>query len=163
MLDCNLAKTSLDANQKLTKEMCPQNEKECAEMKDVPYQEAVLCLHQVSRPDISFAVSTVSRYKQNPRKAHWTAVKHIFRCLKGTAHMKLAGTVGEGNFSRFCDAVWASDSNERRSVTGYIYLLHNGAILWNSKKQPTVAISTTEAEYMALTAATQETTWLISL
>ncbi|XP_055842534.1 uncharacterized protein LOC129909482 [Episyrphus balteatus] len=163
MMDCNPVKTPLDPNQKLTKEMCPQSETEREEMTDVPYQQAVgsiLFAAQVSRPDICFAVSTVSRYNQNPGKPHWTVVKHILRYLKGTADMKLVYTSCDNNVSAFCDADWASDTDERRSVTGYTFLLNNGAISWNSKKQPTVAISTTEAEYMALAEAAQEATWL---
>lgn len=60
----------------------------------------------------------------------------------------------------FCDADWASDVNDRKSCTGYVFLRSGGAISWNSKRQPTVALSTTEAEYMALSSATQESMWL---
>lgn len=60
----------------------------------------------------------------------------------------------------FCDADWATDANDRKYCTGYVFLRSGGAISWNSKRQPTVALSTTEAEYMALSAATQEAMWL---
>ena len=60
----------------------------------------------------------------------------------------------------YCDADWASDMDERRSCTGNVFTLQGGAISWSCKRQQTVALSTTEAEYMALSAATQEVLWL---
>jgi len=62
----------------------------------------------------------------------------------------------EGSIIGFYDADWIGNLEDRRSVTGYIFNYQNGSISWASKKQPTIAISTTEAEYMSLAAATQE-------
>lgn len=77
MTDCNPVSTPMDMNQTLTSEMSPTDENSRKEMAKVPYQEAVgsfLFAAQVSRPDIQFAVSSVSRFNQNPGKAHWNAL-----------------------------------------------------------------------------------------
>ena len=62
-----------------------------------------------------------------------------------------------------CDADWAGDANERRSTTGYVFSVGMGAVSWNCKKQPTIALSTTEAEYMALSHSTKEAIWIRKL
>jgi hypothetical protein len=63
----------------------------------------------------------------------------------------------------YVDADWASDINDRRSITGYVFVLANGAVSWSSKKQTSVALSSTEAEYMAASAATKEAIWIWTL
>lgn len=164
MSDCNPVTTPADVNVKLSGEMAPDDEMEKEQMRAVPYQEAVgslLFAAQVSRPDIQFAVNLVSRFNQKYGRPHWNAVKRIMRYLQGTLDKGITYSSGESKaLHGYCDADWASDSSDRRSVTGYVFLLQGGAITWNSKKQPTVALSTTEAEYMAMSTATQEAIWL---
>ena len=63
----------------------------------------------------------------------------------------------------FCDADWAGDANERRSTTGYVFFIGEVAVSWNCKKQPTIALSTTEAEYMAASHCTKEAIWIRKL
>lgn len=60
----------------------------------------------------------------------------------------------------YCDADWAGDQDERRSTTGYVFVLQGGAISWATRKQPTIALSSTEAEFMSMVAAIQEALWL---
>lgn len=82
----------MDINVKLTQNMGPKTKNEEDEMKNIPYQEAVgslLYISQISRPDIAFAVGVISRFSKNSGKAHWNAVKKIFRYLKGTTNLKL--------------------------------------------------------------------------
>lgn len=164
MADCNPISTPVDPNQKLTSEMSPKSNVEKCEMANIPYQEAVgsiLYLAQCTRPDIAFAVNNVSRFNNNPGSAHWVAVKRILRYLKGTINQKLVFThSSDSGIQGFCDADFASDVDKRRSCTGYVFVLQGGAISWSSKRQQTVAISTTEAEYMALSNATQEAIYL---
>lgn len=136
-------------------------------MKNIPYQSAVggtLFVAQLTRPDIQYSVGVVSRYNNNLGTSHWMAVKRILRYLKGTINHKLTFS-SDGNHDHYgySDADWGSDSTDRRSTTGYIFKLSGGAISWSSKKQPTIALSTTEAEYMAMSATIQEATWLKSL
>lgn len=167
MADCNPVSTPADTNVKLTKEMAPTDAAERREMETVPYQEAVgsvLFAAQVTRPDIQFAVNTVSRFNANPGRAHWNAVKRILRYLRGTIDLKLTyAREDKATLHGYCDADWGSDESDRRSNTGYVFLLQGGAVAWNSRKQQTVALSTTEAEYMAMSAATQEAIWLRNL
>lgn len=84
MADCKPALTPADPNQKLTKDMSPKNEEEAPEMSRVLYQEAIgsiLYLTQGTRPDLAYAINTVSKFNNNSGKAHWSAVKRIFRYL----------------------------------------------------------------------------------
>lgn len=166
MSDSNPASTPLDHNQVLSKNMHAKDSGP-SEMANVPYQEAVgsiLYLSQVTRPDIAHAVNTVSKFNKNPCKIHWTAVKRILRYLKGTISAKLEFCRNEDPvLTGFCDADWGSDIDDRRSCTGYVFKMNGGAVSWNSKRQATVALSTTEAEYMGLSSATQEAMWLRQL
>ncbi|PAL11902.1 hypothetical protein B8W92_11625, partial [Moraxella osloensis] len=67
------------------------------------------------------------------------------------------------NLVGYCDSDWAADKNDRKSVTGYVFMMAGAAITWKSKKQQTVALSSTEAEYMALGDAVKEVLWLTQL
>lgn len=163
MSDCHPISTPLDSNQKISAEMCPKNEVEKQEMAKYPYREAIgslLYLAQVTRPDINFVVNLLSRYSTNPGKSHWQAIKRVFRYLKGTSSLGITYGNVIHDVTGFCDADWAGDLDQRKSTTGYIFIMNGGAISWSTKKQPTVALSTTEAEYMSMVAATQEAIWL---
>ncbi len=130
-----------------------------------------------TRPDIAAAVSIISQFASNPTRLHHQAAKRILWYLKGTINLKLnySGDKGDNEDNgekyhlmpkliSYTDANWGNDINTRRSTTGYIfYLSGGGAISWSSKRQATVALSSTEAEYMALTQATKEAIWLRSL
>lgn len=167
MGECNPVSTPVDVNVKLDKSMSPKTEKERNEMKSVPYQEAVgslLYAAQGTRPDISYAVNLVSRYSKDPGVQHWNAVKRIFRYLKGTISAKIQYLKSrDPKVTGFSDSDWASDIDGRKSITGFVFTKCGGAITWSTRKQQTVALSTTEAEYMALSAATQEAMWLKKL
>jgi len=125
-----------------------------------------------TRPDIAAAVSIISQFASNPTILHHQAAKRIIRYIKGTINLKLNyeeklnyGDVREREpmLIGYSDANWGNDVNTRRSTTGYIFYLSGGAISWSSKRQATVALSSTEAEYMALTQATKEAIWLRGL
>jgi len=134
------------------------------------YREAVgslIYLMTCTRPDLSWTVSKLSQYLSNPNEQHWSTVKHVMRYLKGTIDSELCYKKSEENLKlvAYSDADWASDLNDRRSTTGYCFsLTQNGPLIsWKSKKQSTVALSTCEAEYMALAATTQESMYLVQL
>lgn len=163
MSDCNPVATPLDLNQKISSELSPTKESEKQMMSRVPYMQAIGCLlfaAQTTRPDISYAVNLLSRYCVNPGKGHWAAMKRIMRYIKGTINKKLVYYSDGNELHGFCDADWASDLDERKSTTGYIFTLQNGAISWSSKRQSTIALSSTEAEFMAMVSAIQECIWL---
>jgi hypothetical protein len=90
----------------------------------------------------------------------WEAVKRIIRYLKGTQHLGLVLGGKSNELQGYVDSDHAGDKVTRRSTTGYIFYLFGGAISWNCKTQPTVALSSTEAEYMALSSSAQEAMWL---
>lgn len=160
MLDCKMIGNPCDINAKLT---CNTDDEIIS---NVPYQEAVgslLFIAQATRPDISFAVNNVSRFNKSHTQAHWAAVKRIMRYLKKTMDYKLTYGNSEGIMEAFTDADWGSDVDSRRSVSGYVFNMSGGAISWKSHKQATVALSSTEAEYVALGEAVQESIWLAQL
>lgn len=158
--DCKPVNTPLDMNTKIK-----GSTEEGKILHDIPYQEAIGCLlyiSQVTRPDISFAINMLSKYNNKPEMHHWVALKRVMRYLKGTQDYRLTfkQTQDEELTHGYCDADWANSEDDRRSVTGYIFLLQGGSISWNSRRQATVALSTTEAEYMALSTCVQEALWL---
>ncbi len=91
-------------------------------------------------------------------------MKRIFRYLQGTLQFKLRfGGLSHQDVVGYCDADWAGDLEDRRSTTGFVFMMGGGATSWTSKRQPTIALSTTEAEYMASTQATKEAIWMTKL
>jgi transposase InsO family protein len=114
----------------------------------------------ISRPDIAFAVSTVSQFAQNPNDSHWKAVKRVFRYLRGTLDQGITFGKSDDGLIGYSDADWAGDRTTRKSTSGYIFMMYGGPVSWSSKRQTTVALSTCEAEYIAMTQAAKEATWL---
>jgi hypothetical protein len=112
-----------------------------------------------TRPDITFAVSVVSRYAKNPSRAHIEAIKTILSYLKGSMTRGIMYGGGTLKVVAHSDADWGADVEARRSTGAYVFTMSNGPVSWCSKRQPTVALSTTKAEYMALTQAAKEATW----
>ena len=116
-------------------------------------------LVQCTRPDLAFLCAQLSQYLDKPGTAHWTAFKRVLRYLKGTksfsitfrAPVKSEITIAiSKTFNQnYVDADWAGDPISRRSITGYVFSLYGGAVSWMSRKQPTVSLSSTEAEYKA--------------
>lgn len=120
-----------------------------------------------TRPDISWIVSRLSQYMSDPRDKHMTALKHVYRYLQGTKDYELCYSqcTTKLELSGYSDADWANDIEDRKSTTGYCFSLsQDGAIVsWKTKKQQTVALSTCEAEYVALAATIQEALYLTQL
>ena len=132
-------------------------------MDAVPYASAVgsLMYAMVSTiPDIAQAVGVVSRHLQNPGREHWAAVKWILRYLAGTTDYALCFGTNDLSLQGFVDADHAGDMDTGRSTTGYVFTFSGAAVSWMSQLQKVVALSTTEAEYMAITEATKEIMWL---
>jgi hypothetical protein len=117
-----------------------------------------------SRPDISFAVSELSRFVSSPGQNHMQAVKHLLRYLKGTSELGLrySKPKNSGPMDRpnvlwgFVDSDWAGCQDSRRSTSGYVLMLNGAAVSWKSKRQPVVALSTAEAEFIAASSMVQE-------
>ena len=159
--DCKPVSTPMDVNVKLVKD-----DGYSKPVDPVVYQSMVGSLIYAAiatRPDIAQAVGTLAKFNSSPNEAHLTAVKRVFRYLKGTVKLRLSYEASDKDVEGYSDADWAADSEDRRSTSGNVFLMSNGAISWTSQKQPTVALSTAEAEYIALCFATQESVWLRQL
>jgi len=161
----------LTIGQKLSKSQCPVTQEERQEMQTIPYRELIGSLMYAAlgtRPDICFAVTFLSQFLQNPGQAHWREAKRVIRYLKGTKEKKLVycnqnRPLDNFKLEGFADASWGNDEDDRHSISGYVFTKYGGAISWSSKKQHIVALSSTEAEYIALTHATKEAIWLRTL
>ncbi|HEV7738443.1 MAG TPA: reverse transcriptase domain-containing protein, partial [Chlamydiales bacterium] len=117
-----------------------------------------------SRPDICFAITKLSQFGSNPSEEHLRAAQRVMRYLGTTAKLKLIyGRNDSTDLYGYSDSDWASDPDDRVSTTGYAYILNGGSIAWASRKQRTVALSSTEAEYMALTETVKHAKWMLTL
>lgn len=120
---------------------------------------AMLC----TRPDLAYAISQISQFSSNPSTIHESAAKRVLRYLNGTRNFGITfngsrGLILEG----YSDADWGA-GEDRKSISGYVFTLGGGAISWSSKKQATTALSTTEAEYIALVQSAKESIWIQGL
>lgn len=158
--------TPLPAHFRLSSQQCPKTEEEMTEINMVPYSSVVGCLMYamvLTRPDISYAVSVVSKYMANPRQEHWKAVIWVLRYLKGTSDYGLVYGIRKQEEVRvegFVDANFDGDLDKRRSLTGYLFTLNGYTINWKATLQNVVALSTIEAEYTAAAEAVKESIWL---
>ncbi|MBW0500336.1 hypothetical protein O181_040051 [Austropuccinia psidii MF-1] len=130
------------------------------------YQKAVGLLNYLtscSRPDLAYATSILSQFLDKPLDCHVSAFRRILRYLQGTKNyeLTLGGTVKNSEIIGFSDSDWGSNY-DGCSFSGY-GLLCGGLIIWKTKKQPIVALSTTEAELQALTEVTQDALWIKKL
>ncbi|KAF1313386.1 Integrase catalytic core protein, partial [Globisporangium splendens] len=159
--------TPIDPSTHLSKGDEAQSEADRAEMETKPYRSLIGSLMYLAcgtRPDIAVAVARLSRFLENPGPKHWDAGIKVVKYLKKT---KDVGIVYDGSLesklSAFCDADWACDRNDRRSMSGILLMLCGGPIAWRATFQKTVALSTTEAEYMALCDCVKECVWMRTL
>lgn len=114
-----------------------------------------------TRPDLAHSVTLLSQFSSCPNQTHLTAAKRVLRYLKGSSKWKL--TFPKNNDSilhGFTDSSFGNFLDDRKSCSGYVFRLGEATISWNARKQKTVALSTTEAEYMALSDATRHIIWL---
>ncbi|KAG2803054.1 hypothetical protein PC113_g24434 [Phytophthora cactorum] len=131
---------------------------------NAPFREAVgalMHLMTATRPDIAYAVGYVSRFMENPQEEHWVAVKRFFCYLQGTKTHGICFKPGNKiDFRGYSDADWAGDLADRKSTSGYTFMLMSAPVSWGSKKQSSVSLSTSEEEYIALSLAIQEGKWI---
>jgi hypothetical protein len=157
-----LRATPMDPNVRLSKLDSPKTSKEFAEMKNRPYCESVGSLNfraNGTRVDIAYVVGILSKYLDNPGPAHWEAVKQVFAYLSGTIDWVLTFGGEEEGLVGYADAD-GSMHEDRKAISGYAFILDGGAVSWSSKQQEIIALSTTEAEYVAITHMAKEALWL---
>lgn len=127
---------------------------------------ALMYLAVSTRFDISFAVSFLSRFLAEPTSQHWNFALRVLRYLKGTANLGIVyhgSTRSEAVLEAFSDSDYASDPVTRRSVSGQVFKYNGSPVSWSSTQQKTVALSSTEAEYLAACEATKTALWLKQL
>lgn len=118
-----------------------------------------------TRPDIAYSVGVLSRYMEKPTVLHYNALKRVLRYIKGTAEYGLVYLQGTGNYllSGYSDSDHAGSVDDRKSTTGMAFYLNENLVTWVSQKQRCVALSSCEAEFMAVTAAATQGIWLQNL
>ncbi|CAD6249656.1 unnamed protein product [Miscanthus lutarioriparius] len=142
---------------------CASTDEDFEYMSRVSYSSAVGSLMYAmvcSRPDLSYVLSLVSRYMANPGKEHWKVVQWIFWYLRGIINACLKFSKADKGLIGYVDSDFAVGLDKRRSLTGYVFTIGGYAVSWRATLQPVVALSTTEAEYMAVAEACKESVWL---
>ncbi|XP_071626304.1 uncharacterized protein [Temnothorax longispinosus] len=135
-------------------------------MRKYPFQRligALMYLAVSTRPDIAYAVNFLSQFNTNYSTEHWLAAKRILRYLRGTEGHGLMYQKSDIPLYGVVDADWGANTVDRRSYSGYAFILAGAAICWEARKQRTVALSSVEAEYMAMSEATKEAIYLQGL
>jgi hypothetical protein len=164
LADAKSEKLPLTPGINLSKADAPVTKEEISQMSTTPYRSIIgslLYAGRGTRPDIAFGVSLLSRFNQAPGPKHWKAAKKLLRYLLSTPTMGLNYTnLGSVQIEIFSDSDWGSDVDTRRSVSGYIVKISNGPVSWLSRSQKTAALSSCEAEFLALNDAVKETLWL---
>ncbi|GJU98245.1 putative RNA-directed DNA polymerase [Tanacetum coccineum] len=149
---------------KISSDLCPKTNDELDKMSRVPYASAIgsiMYAMTCTRPNVSFALSMVSRHQQNPGEGHWTVVKNILKYLRNTKDRFLVyGREKELRVNGYCDASWQIDKDYSKSQFGWVFLLNGGAVTWKSSKQDIVADSTCESKYIAACEASKEAIWM---
>ena len=173
LADAYTVSTPLNPGSKL--EGTPDDAEEEEAVDETVYRSMIgslMYLMLCTRRDIAFAVGALSRYSSLPRTSHMNAAKHLLQYVKKTAHIGLRfGPFATRDLRPilYSDADWAGDLDTRKSTGGYVCVLTErdsqgepilSAVSWSSKRQQTVALSSTEAEYMALTQAAKEAIWV---
>ena len=121
---------------------------------------SVMYLVSGTRPDLAYTITHLSQFGSDPTKTHLSAAKRVLRYLKGTRDLKLTYELHTPLIlNGYCDASYGNCLETRRSFSGYIFKLGNSTVSWRSRKQRSVALSTCEAEYMALSFASKHYIW----
>lgn len=159
MSDCNPVSTPLDPSMKLDVSTSETNV-------DVPYQHLIGCIMYLAvctRPDIAFVASYLSQFNVAHSDDHWKAAKRVLRYLQGTKDYHLSFKPTGNKIYGYVDADFANDVSDRKSYTGFVFMLGGGPVSWESKKQRIVTKHSTEAEYVALSEAGDEAVYLKNL
>lgn len=157
MNECKSVSTPLKQNIKL------RSDDGTKEVNGTMYRQLVGSLNYLTttRPDIAYAVSILSQFLTKPHESHWIATKRVLRYLNRTINFGIEYTNAcSVELTGHSNSDWARNPYDMKSTTGYIFDIGSRAISWSSKKQSTVSLSSTEAEYKALCSSTCEAIWL---
>lgn len=156
MEDCNSVANPMVPGEKLNVDA------EGERVDETLYKQMIRSLMYITatRPDLQFSVSLLTRFMSKPTRLHAQAVKKVLRYLKGTTDFGIwYNGGGTGELCVYTDSDFAGDIDSRKSTSGYVFLMDNGAVAWCSKKQPIVTLSTTEAEYVAASVCACQAIW----
>ncbi|RWS05910.1 gag-pol polyprotein-like protein, partial [Dinothrombium tinctorium] len=162
--ECKPLSIPSDPHIKICKKMSTNVDNE--EEMHYPFRELIgslMYLMVATRPDIAFAVSTLSQYLDKATKQHWNAAIRILRYIKGSLNYGITFSGNENTIFGYCDADYANDIDTRRSTSGCVIMMNGGAVSWLSQKQRSVALSTTESEYISACTSAKEIVWLRQL
>jgi len=160
MQDCKGCKTPMDPKANLTK---PEDKDITGVTEYKSLVGSIMYAMLGTRPDLGYAISTLSKYNDCPADEHHIVAKRVVRYLQRSGDYGLMFTAqGEGFPEPVCytDSDWAGDKESRKSTGGYLFTLAGGPVSWKTKRQNVVALSSTEAEYIALSEATKEAVWI---
>ena len=127
------------------------------------YRKLIECLLYLThtRPDIYYLVSVDSRYMYQPHEIHWRESKRILNFFQGTrTHGIFYKAKSNLDLIGFTDSDWVGDNTDQKYTSGYVFMLAEGPISWSSKKQSSIALSSTEAEYRGVVNASTQCLWL---
>ncbi|XP_060974304.1 secreted RxLR effector protein 161-like [Cannabis sativa] len=161
MGDSKITKQPMTNQYILSKDQCPKTQAEKEEMSEVPYSNAVgsiMYLMVCTRPDLAYSISVLSKYMSNLGREHWKAMKWVFKYLIGTKRvgLKFKRQNSNNTIEGYSDADFVGDRDSRKSTSAYYFLVEGKCVSWRVQLQPVVALSTTEAEYVAATEAIKE-------
>ncbi|KAF7345200.1 Retrovirus-related pol polyprotein [Mycena sanguinolenta] len=168
MADCNPKSTPLPLGCQIVVSNEPLSPSDRAFMADKPYREAVGSLQHAAnttRPDLAFPVGRLATCVQNSQPEQWKAIQHVLAYVKGTLDYKITYRRGVETGIKpvgWGDADYAGDLETRRSTSGKVFMMAGGPVSWSSKKQDSVALSTVEAEYIALARSAKQAMWMYS-
>jgi len=140
----------------------PSSPTDPAHICKVPYCKAIGSLMYAAVttcPDIAFAMSTLSRFLENPGEAYWQAVKCMFCYLAGTHNHTLTYRAEQHELLGYTDTNGASQEHHH-AISGYVFLIDGGTVSWMSHKQELVTLSTAEVEYVTAMHTAKECIWL---
>jgi len=166
MEDYHTVKSTIDKNMKLEQPPPEYVANEKLKNDFVSIIGALNWVAGISRPDISFAVYRLSRHLVQPINDHYTAAKRVMRYLAGTIEIGMVfgpSHIHDGTLQAYSDSSWHDNTNNSRSIAGYLFKLANRPVSWRSKQEPIVAILSTEAEYIAVSEAYKEAIYLKDL
>jgi hypothetical protein len=161
-----LRNTPLPVGIILDSNMSPKTESERQQMANKPYRPilgSVMWGQLATHPDLSFLVSLLSCFQANPRIEHWKVLMHVVGYVKNTVDYGLTYLRDRDiSSTAFADADYGGCRDTHRSTSGYVFIMSGGPVTWSSKRQATVALSTIEAKYVAISRCGQQMVWMQS-
>lgn len=160
MSHCKTADTPMEINLKLEK-----SQNSCCD-NNYPYRQllgSLMYLAVLTRPDIAYSVNYLSQFNNSYDEKHWKHAKRVLKYLKGTKNLGLVFSKDESYIKGYVDADWGSDINDRKSFSGFCFKMSQTVVSFECRKQRNVALSSTEAEYIAMSEASKEAIYLKNL